>query len=197
MSEAPPIRSVCVYCGSSNAARPDFLKAAAKFGQTLAGAGLRMVYGGGRVGLMGACARACHEAGGEVFGVIPAFLQHREVLYEDVETVVVETMHERKMLMFEEADAFVVLPGGVGTLEEVIELMSWRRLALHTKPIVFLNQDGYWNLFFELIRHTVQEKLTPEVFLDCWTSVAAVEDILPALAAFPCGGDAPQMPLVT
>ena len=115
----PAIRSVCVYCGSS-AADPAYMEAAAEFGKSLATEGLRLVYGGGGVGLMGACARAAHAAGGKVLGVMPDFLRQREVLFDDVETIVVRTMHERKMIMFEEADAFVVLPGGIGTLEEVV-----------------------------------------------------------------------------
>jgi uncharacterized protein (TIGR00730 family) len=197
MTKPPVLDSVCVYCGSSNAADPAFLKAAAQFGALLARAGVRMVYGGGQVGLMGACARAAHESGGRVLGVIPRFLMRREVIYEDVETRVVETMHERKLLMFDEADAFVALPGGVGTLEEVIELMSWRRLSLHTKPIVFLNQDGYWEPFFALIRHTVEHKLTPVEFLDCWKSVDRVEDILPAAQAIGGEAGATVVPLVT
>lgn len=197
MSDTPSPDSVCVYCGSSNAAAPAFLQAAAEFGRILAREDVRLVYGGGRIGLMGACATNVHENGGRVLGVIPKFLCSAEVIYEDVETRVVETMHERKMIMFEESDAFVVLPGGVGTLEEIIELMSWRRLSLHAKPIVFLNQDGYWEPFFELIRHTVEHKLTPAEFLDCYRAVATPEEILPALREMPTGGEAPGMPLVT
>jgi uncharacterized protein (TIGR00730 family) len=198
MPKPPPfLDSICVYCGSSNAADPRFLEAAAAFGRILASEGVRLVYGGGGVGLMGACARAAHEAGGKVLGVMPKFLQSREVLYDEVETVVVETMHERKMIMFEAADAFVVLPGGVGTLEEVIELMSWRRLSLHSKPLVFLNQDGYWEPFFVLMRHTVEHRLTPPAFLDSYRAVAQPQDILPALAAMSSGEEAPGMPLVT
>ncbi len=197
MSKSPAIDSVCVFCGSSNAAEPAFLAAAGRFGELLAASGVRLVYGGGGVGLMGACARAAHDAGGRVLGVMPQFLGLREVVYDAVETVLVDTMHERKMRMFEESQAFVVLPGGVGTLEEVIELMSWRRLSLHAKPIVFLNQDGYWEPFFALIRHTVDHRLTPPEFLDCWRSVASVEDILPAIAEMGDGSATAPIPLVT
>ena len=122
------IRSVCLFCGSSDAARPEYLQAARAFGQALAGAGLRLVYGGGGVGLMGAAARAAHEAGGEVLGVMPKFLRSRERLFDEVDTRVVTSMHERKQMMYDECDAFVVLPGGVGTLEEAIEVLSWKRL---------------------------------------------------------------------
>lgn len=177
------ITSVCVYCGSSNAASPAYLEAASVFGKTLAGEGVKLVYGGGGVGLMGRVARAAHEAGGAVLGVMPEFLRGREILYDDVETIVVQSMHERKQALFDNADAFVVLPGGIGTLEEVIELMSWRRMMLHTKPLVFLNLGGFWDPLFALLRHTVEQKLTPVEFLDTWRSVDRVEDLLPALRA--------------
>ena len=115
---------------------------------------------------MGAAARAAAQSGGRVLGVMPAFLCRAEVVYDAVETLIVDTMHERKRIMFEQSDAFAVLPGGIGTLEEVVELMSWRRLGLHAKPIVFLNQDGFWEPFFALLRHTVAAKLTPAWALD-------------------------------
>lgn len=175
------IDSVCVYCGSSNLTDPDYLSAASRFGAILANSGIRLVYGGGGVGLMGATARAVHDAGGRVLGIMPEFLRSREILYDEVETIVVRSMHERKMLMFEQSDAFVVLPGGIGTLEEVVELLSWRRLGLHRKPLVFLNQKNFWDPFFALIDHTVREKLTPENFTDAWTSVVTVEELIPAL----------------
>ncbi|MET0294269.1 MAG: TIGR00730 family Rossman fold protein, partial [Phenylobacterium sp.] len=147
-----PVRSVCVYCSSSDAAAPSYHAAAAELGRALAAAGLRLVYGGGGVGLMGACAGAAHAAGGEVLGIIPRFLVGPERPIAGIPTRVVESMHERKMQMFEAADAFVVLPGGIGTLEEAVELLSWRRLDLHAKPIVFFNPDGFWDgllAFFE------------------------------------------------
>jgi uncharacterized protein (TIGR00730 family) len=177
------IRSVCLYCGSSNAADPDFLQAAADFGRILAREGVRLVYGGGGIGLMGAAARGCHEAGGKVLGVMPEFLRTREILFDEVETVVVHSMHQRKMIMFEESDAFVVMPGGIGTLEEIVELLSWRRLDLHRKPITFFDIKSYWRPFFELMDFTVAQKLTPAWVPDTWTAVERVEDILPALNA--------------
>jgi uncharacterized protein (TIGR00730 family) len=178
---SPSIGSVCVYCGSSNAADPGFLEAASAFGRTLAREDVRLVYGGGGVGLMGACARAVNGAGGRVLGVMPEFLRQNEVLYDEVETIVVRSMHERKSLMFEQADAFAVFPGGIGTLEEVIELMSWRRLGLHLKPIVFFNPAGFWEPLFALLHHTVEQKLTPPGFMDTWRAVDAVEAVLPAM----------------
>lgn len=181
MESTPELKSVCVFCGSSDAADPDFLADAAKLGRALAAAEVRLVYGGGGVGLMGACARAAHEAGGAVLGVIPDFLVSRERALDVVETVVVTSMHDRKMLMFQQSDGFVILPGGIGTLEEVVELLSWRRLDLHAKPIVFYNPKAYWDLLFDLFQHTIDQELTPPSFLHAFTSVDEVDEILPAL----------------
>jgi uncharacterized protein (TIGR00730 family) len=173
--------SVCVFCGSSDAADPQFLAAATALGRTLADAKIRLVYGGGGVGLMGATARAAHEAGGRVLGIIPDFLVGKERALETVEHIVVTSMHERKMIMFERSDGFVVLPGGIGTLEEIVELLSWRRLDLHAKPVVFYNPRNFWQTLFDLFQHTVDERLTPPEFMDSWVSVDRVEDIIPAL----------------
>ncbi len=173
--------SVCVFCGSSDAADPALLESAAALGRELAQAELTMIYGGGGVGLMGACAIAAHEAGGKVLGVIPHFLKVKERRLDVVETIVVSSMHERKQIMFERSDGFVVLPGGIGTLEEVVELLSWRRLDLHMKPVVFYSPDGFWEPLFKLFQHTVDHQLTPSSFMDSWISVEQVEDIVPAL----------------
>ena len=177
------IKSVCVYCGSSFGNDEAYKTSAADFGQILAGAGIRLVYGGGGVGLMGETARSVHDAGGKVLGIMPKFLRSREFLYDDVETRVVENMHERKMAMFEESDAFVVLPGGVGTLEEVVELLSWRRLDLHKKPIIFVNINGFWDPFYALVEATMTAQFTPALFKHTYSSVDTVEEILPAIAA--------------
>ena len=176
------IKSVCVYCGSSFGTDEAFRQAAHDLGQVLAGAGLRMVYGGGGVGLMGETARAAHHAGGKVLGVMPQFLRTREIIYDDVETRVVQNMHERKMMMFEESDAFVVLPGGIGTLEEVVELLSWRRLDLHKKPIIFLNIDGFWQPFFDMIAKLQATGFAPPAFDYTYTTVNTVEEVLDAIA---------------
>ncbi|MBC6981782.1 TIGR00730 family Rossman fold protein [Caulobacter sp. 17J80-11] len=176
------VDSVCLYCGSSNAADPDFIAAAAEFGKALAEANVRLVYGGGGIGLMGAAAEAAHTNGGRVLGVMPDFLRSREMLLDDVETVVVRSMHERKMIMFEQSDAFVVFPGGIGTLEEIVELLSWRRLDLHAKPVVFVNLKGFWDPFFALMEHTIEANLTPAWFRNCWTVVDRVDQIIPVLS---------------
>lgn len=188
----PPGRldSVCVYCGSSNDADPAFLQAAYDIGGEIARAGLKFVYGGGGVGLMGASARGAHDARGRVLGIIPDFLQGREQPFDDVETIVVTSMHERKMMMFERSDSFIVLPGGIGTLEEIVELLSWQRLALHDKPVVFYNPRGFWDPLFELFNHTIREKLTPASFADAWRSTDSVEDVVPMLRSMSVVKDA-------
>ncbi len=187
------LESVCVFCGSSDAAEPRLLTDAATLGLGLAAADLTLIYGGGGVGLMGACAIAAHEAGGRVLGVIPHFLKERERRLDVVETITVSSMHERKQIMFERSDAFVVLPGGIGTLEEVVELLSWRRLDLHAKPVVFYSPDGFWEPLFQLFQHTVDHRLTPASFMQSWISVDRIEDIIPALLETP--GDVETPPV--
>ena len=182
-------KSVCLFCGSAPGNDPAYLEAATAFGAATAHAGWRLVYGGGGVGLMGASARAAHEAGGRVVGIMPAFLRSRERLFDDVETIVVTSMHERKTLMYDQSDAFVVAPGGVGTLEEVIELLSWKRLDLHDKPIIFLNIKGFWNTLLQLIEHSVQEGMTPANFLQAYQVVDTVEEAIAAMQA----NDAPAV----
>ena len=185
----PPssIDSVCVYCGSSDAADPAWLRAASRLGAGLAEEGLRLVYGGGGVGLMGACARAAHAAGGRVLGIMPQFLVSREIVLDDVETVIVTSMHERKIRMFDAADGFVVLPGAIGTLEEAVELLSWRRLGLHAKPIVFFNPDEFWRPLFALFDLFIDSRLVPPEFTSCWRVVDDIEQAIPALRAMPAG----------
>jgi uncharacterized protein (TIGR00730 family) len=176
------VDSVCVYCSASNQ-DPVYASDAAALGAILAAEGLRLVYGGGGVGLMGACARAAHAAGGRVLGVMPEFLRQREALFDEVETIVVRSMHERKLRLFDEADAFVVLPGGIGTLEEIIELLSWRRMDLHKKPIVFQGANGFWRPLFDLFDHTIRRDMTPAAFATAYRAVETVEEILPAVRA--------------
>ncbi|GAB5431584.1 MAG: TIGR00730 family Rossman fold protein [Epibacterium sp.] len=152
------VTSVCVYCGSRMGAKPAYEAAARDFGTGLAEAGLRLVYGAGDVGLMGTVARAAQAAGGETFGVIPEHLVKQEVGKRDLTTyVVTETMHERKKVMLYNADAVVLLPGGMGSLDELFEAITWRQLGLHNKPIVVLNTEGYWEPLRALITHVVEE----------------------------------------
>ena len=180
-SMPPAVRSVCVYCGSSNTTKPAYLDLATRFGAELAARGMRLVYGGGAVGLMGRVAKATHEGGGEVLGIMPRFLERREITYQDVPHRMVDTMHVRKHIMFEESDAFVVLPGGIGTLEEAVEMLSWKRLDLHKKPIVFLSEDGFWTPFFTLMQHTVDANLTPASFRDAVVDAKSIEECFEAL----------------
>ena len=151
-------KSVCVYCGSRVGARPAYAQDAALTGEMLAANGWRLVYGAGDVGLMGIVARSAQTAGGATFGVIPVHLLAREVGKRDLTTfVVTETMHERKKVMFMNADAVVVLPGGGGSLDEFFEVLTWRQLGLHAKPILILNTGGYWDPLMAVIDHIVHE----------------------------------------
>ena len=147
---------VCVYCGSSAGDDPRFAAVARAFGAALARAGIGVVYGGGRVGLMGAVADAALEAGGEVIGVIPRFLEEREVAHRGVDLRVVESMHERKQLMSELSDAFVALPGGFGTFEEFFEIVTWVQLRLIDAPCIIANVDGYYDALVALIDGAVE-----------------------------------------
>lgn len=186
--------SVCLFCGSSETVRPEYLEAAREVGRQTAKAGWRLVYGGGGVGLMGASARAAHEAGGRVLGIMPGFLRSRERLFDDVETLVVTSMHERKTLMYDQSDAFIVAPGGVGTLEEAIEILSWKRLDLHHKPVIFLNLNGFWDALMAVMRHSVEEGMTPASFLQAWVICDTVEDAIVAIQqAVRDGGDTPHL----
>ena len=152
-----PIRSICVYCGSSPGRGETYVEAGRALGRSIAEAGLRLVYGGGTRGIMGAVARGTVEAGGKVTGIIPRFLINKEAartaLGDLDDVIVTEDMHTRKHTMFEKSDAFVALPGGIGTLEEVVEIMTWAQLGRHRKPIAFVNIDGFWNPMLALIDH--------------------------------------------
>jgi len=155
-------------------------------GELLAREGITLVYGGGGVGLMGLLANAVLKAGGKVVGIIPRFLLQREAGHPALtETLVVETMHERKLEMFERAQAFVVLPGGIGTLEELFEVLSWRTLGLHTKPIVIVDQNGYWDSLAALLRAVVEGGFAEPAHLDHVAFVRDLGQLLPAIAAMP------------
>lgn len=176
------IRSICVYCGSGAGVNPAFAKAAHAFGRTLAKAGIGLVYGGGSLGLMGEIARAVISHGGHVTGIIPGFLSQREhMLMEAHEMVVVNDMHQRKHLMFTKSDAFVALSGGLGTLEELVEQLTWSQLGQHTKPIVLLNIEGYWDPLLALFERMHEESfIRPGLELNVIV-VDRVEDIIPAI----------------
>ena len=180
------IRSVCVYCGSRKGADPAHANVARTLGAVLAAAGIRVVFGGGRIGLMGVVADAALAAGGEVVGVIPERLHAVEVGHEGVtELHVVQSMHERKRKMFELSDGFVVLPGGLGTLDEAFEIVTWRQLGLHDKPVVLLNSNGYWEALRTLLRGLVSGGFADPSILGLFTVVSRVDQVLPALRQAP------------
>ncbi|WP_439528160.1 TIGR00730 family Rossman fold protein [Pannonibacter sp.] len=176
------LKSVCVYCGSSNGRNPVYIEAARQFGTALAVAGVNCVYGGGSIGLMGTVAHSTLEAGGHVTGIIPQFLEKREVMLREVtDLIVTDDMHERKRLMFEKSDAFVALPGGIGTLEEVVEMMTWAQLGQHRKPILLANIDSFWSPLLELMDHMRTEAfIRPETEVP-YLVAERIEDILPML----------------
>jgi len=179
------IRSVCVYCGSQPGRDPDHIAAGRALGRAIAAHGLRLVYGGGTRGIMGAVASGVLSNGGNVTGIIPEFLVDMEATRHSLgqlnELIVTEDMHARKHKMFERADAFITLPGGIGTLEEIVEIMTWAQLGRHEKPMVFANINGFWNPMLELLRHMrgqgfihTAERVQPLV-------IDNVEDIIPTI----------------
>jgi uncharacterized protein (TIGR00730 family) len=152
------VRNICVYCGSGPGTNPAYVATARALGQSLAAADIGLVYGGGSLGLMGEVAKSTIAHGGRVTGIIPAFLSKKEQMLQDAnELIVTDNMHERKMLMFERSDAFVALPGGIGTLEELVEQLTWSQLGRHTKPIIVANIDGFWAPFLALLKHMKSE----------------------------------------
>ncbi len=182
----PAMRSVCVFCGSSSRVADAHRAAAAELGTLIAARGVRLVYGGGRVGLMGILADAALAVGGEVVGVIPQFLVDLEVAHPGLtELRVVDSMHTRKQTMAELADAFVALPGGFGTLEEAVEVMTWHQLGLHRKPTVLVSIDGFWEPFRQLTDRFVREGFAHPDQRGSFTLVPRVDGVLDALAADP------------
>ena len=178
----PALKTVCVYCGSGAGQNPAFVEAAHKLGEMLAAARIGLVYGGGDLGLMGTVARTVLENGGHVTGIIPGFLREREGMFIDVqELIVVDDMHQRKHLMFEKSDAFVALPGGLGTLEEFVEQLTWTQLGRHMKPIVLANIEGFWNPLLDLFDRMKDERFVRPGLELKMTVADRVEDILPAI----------------
>ncbi len=177
------IKRVCVYCGSNQGQDPRFVAAARRFGEILAANRIGLVYGCGSIGLMGTIARAVHDHGGEVIGIIPEFLKIQERLFMDAaEIVITADMHERKRLMFERADAFVALPGGVGTLEEVVEQLTWAQLGRHKKPILIANIAGFWDPLLVMFDHLLSLGFLTNGRLG-YLVADNVDDILPTLVA--------------
>jgi len=178
------IQSICVYCGSGDGSDPVFTNVAREFGIHMAEAGIRLVYGGGNVGLMGTVARAVLDHGGKVTGIIPEFLKQREVMLDGADDmIVVPDMHTRKQLMFERSDAFVALPGGVGTLEELVEQLTWAQLGRHTKPILMADINGFWKPLLVLFAHMRQFNFNRDGFEVNYLVAERSMDIIPMLEA--------------
>ena len=176
------INSLCVFCGSRAGADPAFSAAAEQLGRALAARGVRLIYGGGSIGLMGIVMQAVLDNGGQVTGVIPAFLMRREVGNPDLtELIVVDSMHERKRRMFELADAFAVLPGGLGSLDEAIEIITWRQLGLHSKPIAVLSVEDYWASFEALMEQAIARGFADAGIRTLFTVTGDVESMLTVL----------------
>ena len=176
--------SVCLFCGSRLGRDPAFGDAADSLGRALAAGGHRLVYGAGDSGLMGRAARAAQAAGGQITGVIPQHLVDAEVAKTDLdEYVVTENMHQRKMLMFESSEAIVALPGGPGTLDELIEVLTWRQLGLHAKPVVVLNVAGYWDPLLTLLEHVIDNGFADRSFLDFFDVEETAEAAVARIAA--------------
>ena len=167
--------SICVFCGSSEGLNPAHMQLAARLGTKIATRGDRLVYGGRGIGLMGAAARAAHENGADVLGIIPEVLAKIEQTFTEVTHEVVADMHTRKRRMYEESSAFIVLPGGIGTLEEAVEMLSWQRLNLHNKPLVFLSDTGYWDGFLQGLSQIIEDGFAPESFRGVILSANSVQ----------------------
>lgn len=177
--------SICVYCGSRPGHDPVFMAAGRALGRAIAENGLKLVYGGGTKGIMGAVAAGAMDHGGRVVGIIPEFLIDMEATRQSLQTldelIVTPDMHARKHKMFEHADAFVALPGGIGTLEEIVEIMTWAQLGQHEKPMVFANVAGFWNPMMELMRHMSETGFVHTAHRVQPMVIDAVDDIVPAI----------------
>lgn len=187
------VKAVAVYCGSRNGADPRHAEAAYRFGEILARNGVRLVFGGGSVGLMGAVSYGVADHNGDAIGVITDNLVQQEVANKRIPVLeVVPSMHERKQRMFELADAFVVLPGGAGTLDEMFEILTWKLLRLHDRPIVLVDEGGYWRPLVTLIDHIIAQGFAAQQLPALYKIVPTVEDVLPALATEPAPALAKQ-----
>ncbi|MGO1117806.1 TIGR00730 family Rossman fold protein [Rhodovibrionaceae bacterium A322] len=180
------LKTLCLYCGSASNVDPSYLESARELGRMTGERGVKLVYGGGRVGLMGVAADAALEAGGKVHGIIPQHLNDWEVGHTGLtELEIVETMHERKKRMFDLSDAFVALPGGLGTLDETFELVTWRQLGLHDKPMILVNVNGFWDPLLNLIRHQADSGFLRPEQLAFITPVSSPQEVFQAIAEAP------------
>ena len=184
------LNSLCIYCGSGLGNNPRHRDSARRLGQLMAARRITLVYGGARIGLMGTLADAVAAGGGKVIGIIPQHLDQREVGHRGVELHIVDSMHSRKAMMFDRSDAFAILPGGLGTLDEAFEMLTWRQLQLHDKPILFLNIEGYWTAFGTLVDQFIAEGFARESSRRLFAMVCKVEEVIPTLLRQP----APAVP---
>lgn len=180
------VKSIAVYCASSNKVRASFVAAAERLGELIAADGKRLVYGDGGIGLMAAVARGALRAGGEVVGVIPQFMMDQAWNNPDsTKTIITQTMHERKATICEISDAMVALPGGIGTFEELLECLTWKQLGLHHNPVVILNTDGYYDKLLACIDQMVEEQMMRPIHKDMYVVVSDPEEVLPAIENAP------------
>ena len=187
------VQNICVFCGSSMRVDPVYHAAATDMGRRIGEAGMNLVYGGGKVGLMGLAAEAALNAGAKVTGIIPDFLESREVGFHEIqELVVTDNMHDRKRLMYERSDAFVILPGGLGTLDETFEVLTWTQLGLSQKPVVIVNTNGFWSPLVTLIQHTVDSGFAQPKNLEMFQVVETTDAVIPALSEMDVSEQAPD-----
>jgi len=180
------IKSVCVYCGSSSKAGDLFKESAADLGKILAENNVRVVFGGGHVGLMGIVSDAALNHGGEVIGIIPHHIADKEIAHNNLtELHLVQSMHERKQMMVDRSDAFIILPGGLGTMDEFFEIFTWWQLGLHDKPIIIINVEGYWTPLLDLLKNIVKHQFARPEDLEHLAFIDKVEDIMLALSQSP------------
>lgn len=180
------IKTACVYCGSSTISDPIYDQPTIALGTALAKAGITLTYGGGSPGLMGKVADACMAAGGKVIGIIPEAILKLEARHNDLtELIVVDNMHTRKRMMAERADAFVVMPGGLGTLDEMFEILTWRYLGIHDKPVIIANIMGYWDKLLALMDHMAEKKFLREHHLKTFVVARDVDEIMAILTHMP------------
>jgi len=176
------MQTICVYCASSTQINPRYFEATARLGKILADAGLSVVFGGGATGLMGQLANSMLEANGTITGIIPQFMCDQQWHHNELtELIVVETMHERKEKMAQMADAVIALPGGCGTFEELMEVITWKQLGIFSKPIIILNMNGYYNSLINMLHQAVDEKFMREIHKDMWKVVETPEEVLSAI----------------
>jgi uncharacterized protein (TIGR00730 family) len=178
--------SLCVYCGSGLGVDSRHVEAARDLGRLLAARGIRLIYGGARIGLMGTLADAALAAGGEVVGIIPGHLDKTELGHRGAtELIVVDSMHRRKFMMFELSDAFAILPGGLGTLDEAFEMLTWRKLGLHDKPVLLVDIAGYWQSLLRLIDHVIAQGFAAPTDRNLYEVVSTVEELVQAVETAP------------